>query len=222
VGRTTVFPTAGYFFVSGIKNLSDMLVIGMFLIIIPVSAFIGIREIIGVAHVWDHSFSLLLDKINNPETKVDELSKVEILVVNVRMFGLYNWKSDRILAELEKNKALVNVKENKIELHKMFEINRLIGKSKSQGSAAVKGDQAKTEVNISMVQIMKKATAVIDTPNDDELGSTPNPLVEGKNRRNALAPVFKHSSAADFDDHFNSSVQFKKSISKFEDSDDES
>jgi hypothetical protein len=105
----------------------------------------------------------------------------------------------------------------------MFEINRLIGKSKSQGSAAVKKDQAKTETSIPMVQLMKKVTAVADTPVDDSSSTIQNPLIQSKNRP---VPLFKQFSAADIKEHFNhdgeeEDFQFKKSILNIEDSDDE-
>jgi hypothetical protein len=71
------------------------------------------------------------------------------------MFRLWNNKPDRIAAELAKNGEIVNVRKNKIELNKLYTMNKLTGKE-VQGSAAVSGNHIQQEKSIPMVNIMKK------------------------------------------------------------------
>ncbi len=240
VGRTTVFPIAGYFFVSGIKRLSNMLVIGMFFVVIPISMFIGIRELWGVYNTWEHSFDLLLQKINNPETKIAELSKFELFVVNRRMFKLWSTKPDRIAAEIATRGELVNKIRNKIELNKLFAINRLIGKSTGatvQGSAAVSSDRVQEDKSIPMVNIVKKIAAeqsAADAQRSYSISSSSNPMQAAQeydmaardsnvSTMSTMSGVggrqqFVKASAKSVNDNFAQN----KSIMSHDDSDDES
>jgi hypothetical protein len=149
-GRITIFPIAGYFFISGIGDLSHMLLWGMILVILPVTGFIATREFFGVWKAKRDALNGLLAKINGPSLKVEELSKIEIFVFNLWMFRLVSTSPDRIASELSKYGEIVNVREQKIDLRHFSTAQDLIRGSSNRGSVT-------QPVEIAMVNMHSQA-----------------------------------------------------------------
>ncbi len=120
IGRITIFPIAGIFFVLQIKSLSEPLVVGMFFVIVPASGVIALREFAAVRNSWHSSFQLLIDKLNNPETKVSDLSKIEAIVINISLFHTFSYKTYRIAAELAQHGSIETGKQNGVSLSRWF------------------------------------------------------------------------------------------------------
>lgn len=126
IGRVSIFPIAGGFFLQGINELSEILIYGMVFIILPITGTIVVREFFGIKKARETALLRLLDKINSPDCRVDQLSIIEIVVFNYWAFGAFSRSALGISNYLVKHGPFPNPNEQKLTLANFALVDDLI------------------------------------------------------------------------------------------------
>lgn len=168
-GRVGVFPIAIICFLVGIDGIDKKTVLTMLVMIITCTSIIFTRELFGISKAWRLAWAGLLEKVNNPELRVQELSKAEVLVLNTLLIGRLTFKLHHISDALLKG-PLEGREKGGVSVKHINTLNKLLygenhGTNKSELDEADKG-----QLGVSMVVFPNRETS------NSAVGVTKNPM----------------------------------------------
>ena len=101
-GRTFVFPSVIIYYLTEMKDVPLTTKYTMLAVVLSMTFLIATREFLGVRKAFFVSLGGLLEKINAKDVKIDQLSKLEILIFNFWYFSRITTKLDLIAEYLHK------------------------------------------------------------------------------------------------------------------------
>jgi len=82
VGRLGIFPTVTGFYITTVQEIAPGFDVTMITIVTVACVYIASKEIVGLRSTTRKSLHALLDKINSPESKLDNITTGETIVFN--------------------------------------------------------------------------------------------------------------------------------------------
>lgn len=135
LGRCSIFPTVTAVFLVSLTNLTATTIYGMIIIVFIVTSFILIREYFGVRGAFIRSMHSLVNKMNNDEIKLNNLSKIELLLFNLWRYKKFTTSPMLISEELlNKGKIIIKDENKSIKLIHLQFFNDLFGNSNNKSN----------------------------------------------------------------------------------------
>jgi hypothetical protein len=121
MGRVALFPAVILIYVSNIKQAFSPSAKQVVLALsFTAAAVIFVREVNGVKKVGREALIKLVTKVNLPETKVSELSTVEVMVLNWWMFQTLSWSLIHISSYLHNRGDFARPEDETIEVRELY------------------------------------------------------------------------------------------------------
>jgi hypothetical protein len=121
MGRVALFPVVMSIYVSNIKQAfspsAKQIVLALSF---TAAGIIFIREINGVKKVYREALVNLVAKVNHPETKVNELSTIEVMVFNLWMFNSFSSSVIHISSYLHSRGDFARPDSGRIEVRELY------------------------------------------------------------------------------------------------------
>jgi hypothetical protein len=211
LGRLTIFPAVVGFYISTVDEISPGFDITMIVMTGVACAGIAIQEYLENRRILRESLLRLLEKVNDPEMKISDLSTNELLVFNVWKFKRLSTSPMHLAAAL-RNGPIAPPHSETVKLRNMTALDDLIKSDKastdgSTTSASTTGN-AKSVREISMSVFADKSRA----------NSVSSNSRVGSEMLNPLQRSLSMSSSNGNPDRFS---EFRPSSSAIMDSDDE-
>lgn len=108
VGRVVLIPFVLIYFVTEIED-SKTSTMNVLLMTAAVGFLLSIvvRECVGLRSVYYQSMKCLVEKFNQQDTSLSKISWLEVLMVNIRIFGYYSLSTDRIAQYFAEHREII-------------------------------------------------------------------------------------------------------------------
>lgn len=146
IGRLGIFPTVVGFYVTTVAEISPGFNVTMITIVTVACAYIAAREVGGMRSTTKKCLYVLLDKINAPDLKINDLSTAEVLAFNFWKFRIFSTSPMHIARMLSEHGQIAPPGSDAVKLRNLQTLHEL-----TRDSAVTTNGKTPREVSISVL-----------------------------------------------------------------------